>query len=142
MTIMYEEEILCPSCEHKQTVTVWNSINVTLHSELRERLFNEEINAFKCESCGYEALIDIPLLYNDMRLKFCVLYYPEEYLQHEDLYEDFSIEGKIILEGIPKMIQEENKYLYEPHIVFSFDEMINYIIFRETLYEKFKENQQ
>jgi hypothetical protein len=40
------------------------------------------------------------------------------------------------------MIQEGSKYLCEPHIVFSFDEMINYIIFRETLYEKLKENQQ
>jgi len=40
MSIANEVEVTCPSCGHKQEMTVWSSVNVTIDEELRERLFN------------------------------------------------------------------------------------------------------
>lgn len=135
-----QHNFVCPWCKHKQTVTVWESINVTLDPDLRVKLFEGKINVFKCDSCGKETFISIPLMYHDMTKKFCVQYYPPEYLEIEEFYENFDPKGHFLFEGIPKKILEIGEYIMKPHIVFSIEEMILYIIFRETLYQRYFEN--
>ncbi len=76
MTIERMEEIDCPKCGKKQTETIRDTINVTLNPELKEKLFQGEINKFRCKVCGNEAFISLPLFYHDMDKKYCVQYYP------------------------------------------------------------------
>jgi hypothetical protein len=76
MTKERMEEIDCSKCGAKQTETVWCTINVTLNPELKKKLFQGEINRFHCKSCRNEPSISLPLLYHDMRNKYCVQYYP------------------------------------------------------------------
>ena len=136
MSIANEIEVTCPSCGHEQEMTIWSSINVTINEELRERLFNAEINFLTCVRCDHRAFVDTPLMYHDMDKRFCIHYVPEDHLQMEGLYEAFNIDGKEKAFGVRTDIMEESQYLLEPHIVFEMKEMINYIIFRENLYER------
>ena len=76
MTMKRVEEIECPKCGRKQTETLYETINVTLNHDLKQKLFEGEINRFRCKSCGNEAYISLPLLYHDMGRKYCVQYYP------------------------------------------------------------------
>ena len=140
MTHEREEDVSCPSCKKTEKIKFYYSINADLNPELREKLFNVEINVFKCKRCKNEAiLLDIPLLYHDMKRKFQVWYYPVENLKKDDFYNNFSVDGKQTLgdrikEIAPKFILEG--YQSNPHIVFSMQEMLFYIIFRETLYTR------
>ena len=52
MTEIQSVTIPCPDCGFEQNVQVWRSVNVTLDGDLRDRLFNGEINFFECQSCG------------------------------------------------------------------------------------------
>ena len=137
MTDLYEESIRCPSCNQSQNVTVYKSINVTLDPNLRESLFDGQINIFKCNECGQEAFIPIPLLYHDMERQFCVCYYAPENLEHEGFYDQFNSNGE--LAGFEEMLQGSEKtgdYLVKPYIVFDMKDMIYLILFREALFQK------
>ncbi|MGB9592277.1 MAG: CpXC domain-containing protein, partial [Candidatus Kryptoniota bacterium] len=63
---------------------VWESLNVTVDSDLKKKLFAGEINKFECEKCGNKAFVNAPILYHDMEQQFCVQYYPSEMLDDSD----------------------------------------------------------
>lgn len=42
------EEVDCPICKQKHIMTFYNSVNVQLNPELKEKVFNREINAYPC----------------------------------------------------------------------------------------------
>lgn len=135
MTRVGSSEITCPKCGNRQATTLWDSINVRLNPELREKLFNREINIFKCESCGTVAFIGHPLLYNDMKRNYCVQYFPPEFLKDESFLRQYSRDGTLKMEQPVISISEVSRYLLTPHIVFDLIEMVNYIKFRERLFE-------
>ncbi len=45
-------ELECPKCGTRQNVFLYDSINVSIDPNLKEKLFKGEINVFQCE--GYE----------------------------------------------------------------------------------------
>jgi hypothetical protein len=49
MTEMESHKLNCPKCGHLQDTVVWTSLNVSLDPDLREKLFNGEINVFICQ---------------------------------------------------------------------------------------------
>ena len=128
MTSTCEMEVICPSCKHEYTITVWHRINATLDPDLRTRLFQEKVNVGVCDVCGERAFMPVPILYHDMERQFCVMFYPFDldYWANETLVDFFTAEGKLA-ESIP---------VYEPHIVLSFGEMLRYIQLRETIDER------
>ena len=92
-----EERVLgtCPKCGNRQEATLWDSINVRLNPELREKLLKHEINIFKCGSCDTVAFIGHPFLYNDMRRNYCVQYFPPELLKDESFLRQYSRDGRL-----------------------------------------------
>ena len=139
MTMVRQEMVPCPSCKKSQKVTLYDTINVDLNPDLRTKLFNGEINAFKCEHCGHAAhFADVALLYNDMKREFAVWYFPFSSLAQKEFYDDFSADGKLKLNDQLRKLYSMGgikEYLSQTHIVFSMPEMIFYIIFREKLFD-------
>jgi hypothetical protein len=124
-------KLSCPKCKNTQEVVVWESLNVSLDPELRNKLVCGEINIFRCESCNSKVLINSPLLYHDMKREYCVQYFPPKKIEDFEFYDGFTIDGK--LSGLPT-----DNYLVAPHIVFDFNEMIRYIQFRDKLFDNYK----
>jgi hypothetical protein len=58
--------ITCPTCQHQQAFTAWQSINVTLNPELKQKLLDRSLVTFHCEKCGQAAGVNQELLYHDM----------------------------------------------------------------------------
>jgi len=58
--------ITCPSCKQTQDVELYETIDVTEDSDLRQKLIENRLNRVKCEKCGNSFRIDLPLLYKDM----------------------------------------------------------------------------
>jgi len=129
-----EQEITCPECGNEQRAFVWDSLNVSLDPSLRQRLFDGQINTFKCTSCGLEAFVSVPLFYHDMTRQLCVQYLPPEMLDDPSSFELYTTEGELDV-GLP-LEELEAEYLARPHVVFEIAEMLRYIYFRELLYER------
>ena len=128
MTIKYEVKVTCPACGHEQVVEIYQTINVTLDPRLLIDLCAQKINRSKCVSCGESMVLDVPLLYHDMKGEFCIQYIPisEQFLSEE--LSKFASRGT--LRPLKELKLDEENYMYRPHVVFSMEEMVNYINFR------------
>lgn len=81
MTLVRTYNINCPQCGNNQDIPILESINVELNPELRDKLFQWDINIFTCSKCCEKTFNNIVLLYHDMDYQFCVQYYPPEELE-------------------------------------------------------------
>jgi len=147
MTKRRRELLKCPDCGRNEEVELFESINVTLHPELKKKLFNCEINVFNCSHCGFRAFVPLSLMYHDMESKICVQYYPEEILETEDIYKFFTEDGKLKLktenveewkELVDIMEQNMPEYIRALHVVFDMRELVRYVYFRERLAEYYR----
>ena len=53
MSKCHKEEFICPKCQGKGEFDLWESMNVDLNPELREKLFSGEILTFRCPHKDY-----------------------------------------------------------------------------------------
>ena len=72
MTKSREIEVTCPRCQKPSSYEIWDSVNVTITPELREKVLMGELFAFKCKSCGQESNLFYPFLYHDMEHRFWI----------------------------------------------------------------------
>jgi hypothetical protein len=129
-------QLKCPHCGYRQDTFAWTSINVTVNPELKEKLFDGEINMLTCEKCNEKTFINTPLLYHDMEQRYCVQYYPSESIEDDDFFDKFTPDGKLLMSpGIPEEHLKLADHIATPHIVFYIGEMLCYIIFRDKLKE-------
>jgi hypothetical protein len=58
---------------------LWESVNVTLNPELKEKLIERELFRFHCPACGVTSELVFPLLYHDQQRKVMIwLLIPDE----------------------------------------------------------------
>ena len=134
MSVKKEHELTCPSCGNKQKTIIWSAVNVTLDEAMRTRVYEGEVNLFKCEECEHESYIEVPFLYHDMDRKFATHYFPKNSIKKVDFLAKFNEKGllKTDDENLKFDIPE---YLKEVHIVFDMNDLVTYAVFREMLYD-------
>lgn len=74
-------EIACPQCERPYSFDCWDSCNVTLQPDLKERVLSGALFMSACPACGAICRVEYPCLYHDMDKRFMVYMmprYPEE----------------------------------------------------------------
>ena len=138
MTEIQSVTIPCPDCGCEQEVQVWRSVNVTLDGNLRDRLFNGEINRFECQSCGVREFMNVPLMYHDMKRRFAIQYLPEQVIDDDEQLSSYSADGSVNTAHFPPKMVDAASYILRPHIVFNMGEMLRYIVFREKLADREK----
>jgi len=77
-----------------------------------------------------------------MYRKYCVQYYPPESIEDDKFLSQFTSDGRWNFGDIPEIVNNELNYMGNPHIVFSLFDMIQYIKFRERLFEKIENKNQ
>jgi hypothetical protein len=136
---IHEKRIInCPKCQQEKSVTVWSSINSALDPQGRSRLFDGEINRFKCTKCSYESLIPTPLLYHDPERQIAAHYFPPESMKKTEFLDQFDRYGKFVVTA--EVDFDVPEHLKDVHVVFNMNELVSYIIFREMLLEYHQQN--
>ena len=140
-------EVDCPNCRETQEVEVWSSLNTTISPEAKDALLDGGINVFTCSKCEREFYVPAELLYHDPEKRFCVLFASDTSLRDENFLKRFSREGEMLLELVPGLGEGElgrslvnlasklAPYFSSTHVVFSRDELIRYVLFRDLLSE-------
>ena len=132
MTRCDSHRIKCPLCGNKITVILYDSINATLSTKKREELLQGKINVVECPACKKIFKVSKSLLYHDMVINYMVWYYPFESIKHREFFDEFSVDGHLNDDtGLAK--DELPEYAKNVHYVFSMNEMVRYILFREKL---------
>lgn len=124
----------CPNCGHQQKLMIWSAVNVTFDPAMRTKVFEGEINLFKCEECDHESYIEVPFLYHDMDRKFAVHFFPKHSIKNVEFLQKFNSKGLLMTED-ENLKFEVPQYLKEVHIVFDMNDLVTYAVFREMLYD-------
>jgi len=97
-------------------------------------LLRGELHKFECPECKAVKIIEKPFLYHDMENEFMVWFNPFNSLNDIDFFSQFSSDGHL---EIGRGLTDKNalEYAKDVHFVFSMDEMVRYIRFREKLAE-------
>lgn len=74
MSKCHRETITCPNCKTTGDYTCWDSINVDLDPENREKVKNGELFAYICPNCKRKYNIEYETLYHDMSNRFMIQY--------------------------------------------------------------------
>ena len=87
MSQRFLETVECPYCLSKGDFEFWDSVNVDLNPELRERLFNEELFVYHCDKCGHDSMVPYGMIYHDMTHGFMLFFDFEKSpdSEHDDL---------------------------------------------------------
>lgn len=72
MSMMKKVKVVCEECGKEFEAERYDSINVDLDPELREKFLFDELYVFKCPHCGHIHYKPYPVLYHDMKHKFMV----------------------------------------------------------------------
>ncbi len=64
--------LTCDVCGTVQDITAYDSVNVTLNPELKQKLLDGELSKFVCRTCNWSTGIVYPVLYHDMKQKFMI----------------------------------------------------------------------
>ncbi len=137
MSIHRPLELTCNLCRARQTVTVWETVNVMLDPEMKDVVLEQRVNMFACEGCGEPLFVDINFLYNDMEKRFCVRYVSKSEMGNPDSYSQFKKDGSLSLAGPAREMAEASGggYMFHPHCVFSMREVAAYVLFRDLCEE-------
>lgn len=65
-------ELECPFCKEKGNYLLWDSINVTVDPQIKEKALNLSLFDYKCEKCNSISRVNHDSLYHDMDNKFMV----------------------------------------------------------------------
>ncbi len=74
MSEVQMQEIVCPKCGRKEMFKVWDSINIMVDPDMREKVRNDEAFRFHCPDCGTSSMVNYNFLYHEpkeKRLIFC-----------------------------------------------------------------------
>jgi len=135
MTKIEPADISCPGCHTKQTVMLYDSLNVTLDPEVKKDVIDGKINVFKCYNCNAEIIVQKAFLYHDMSQHFCAYFIPNDAVFNDNFIKNqISSDGQMNYE-VSDLVKNnpDFEYFMNPHIVLSMNELIRYVIFRDRI---------
>jgi hypothetical protein len=72
MSMPERVDVTCRHCGEASAFTMWQSLNVQMNPEMKEKLLSLEVFRHTCAKCNKATLIRYPLLYHDMQQKLMV----------------------------------------------------------------------
>ena len=65
MSSQHFEKITCPKCQKDSEFVMYDSVNVSLDPEDKEKIIDGSLFLFKCPECGAEVRIEYGVLYHE-----------------------------------------------------------------------------
>ena len=131
MSIKSKVEIECLRCGNKENMDVWSTINVQINPKVKAEVVEGKINRLHCSICGFESVVPTNLLYHDMEKEFCVYFFPFPSIEREDFSGEFTADARLNLRKTG--VEDPPDYFRNIHVVFTMDELVRYVIFRDKL---------
>lgn len=68
----------CPNCRRSSKFTLWQSINVYLDPQLKQRVLDGSLFVFKCSNCSFQQEVSNSVLYHDQQQRCMIWWIPED----------------------------------------------------------------
>ena len=113
-----EDEVICPECEHEQTITICPAVNVTTDPDMREKVLTGELFLFTCDNCGFAGFAGYPFVYEDKERNGGFLIYLEPDCEDREVGIDGDIADQVIYREKPMRLVPDINSLKEKIFIF------------------------
>ncbi len=113
-----EDVVVCPVCEHEQTITICPSVNVTTDPEMREKVLSGELFEFTCDKCGFAGYAGYPFVYEDKETNGGFLIYLEPDCEDREVGIEGDIADQVIYHERPMRLVPDMNSLKDKIFIF------------------------
>lgn len=111
MTKIKNEVFTCPKCGSKSEIKIYDSINVDLDEDLKEKVLSGEIFSWKCPQCKQEYNIHYDFLYHDLKNDFMIYYSPNGCERINKIVNDMFSKYKGMRSTLCRSTSDYNRFL-------------------------------
>lgn len=113
-----EDIIVCPECDHEQTITICPAVNVTTDPEMREKVLSGDLFMFTCDQCGFCGYAGYPFVYEDKETNGGFLIYLEPECEDREVGVEGDIADQVIYRERPMRLVADVNALKEKVFIF------------------------
>ncbi len=66
MSMMSSGEVICADCGKVIQIEIWETVNVTLDPDIKQRILDGSFYLVQCQACGWSKFLEYNSLYHDM----------------------------------------------------------------------------
>lgn len=115
------EIIPCPHCQQPVEVELWQLLDLGREPDLRRRFLQGEINALRCDSCGANGLLPVPLVVHDPAKEQVIFFIPTDPRMTPDIEAQIQRDlGHTLMEALPAA---PPNYAFRPAYIRDLDEL-------------------
>jgi len=131
----------CPQCQANLPAEVTNIVDVGKDADLKQRFLGGRINAIECPTCGFQGILNTPLLYHDPENELLLSYVPPDLSLPADQRERML--GDLVNQVMASLPPERRKgYLLQPKSFLTLDSLIQEVLHAEGIDEEAMARQQ
>jgi hypothetical protein len=138
---MPQTQTTCPRCRQPIMANIEQLFNVGADPEAKQRFLSGQFNVAQCQSCGYQGMIPVPLVYHDNEKEYLLTYFPPE-LGVPVTEQERSV-GPLIKRVMDQLPAEQRKaYLFNPQTMLTLQGMIEKVLEGEGVTKEMLDMQQ
>ncbi|MHC1740025.1 MAG: CpXC domain-containing protein [Anaerolineaceae bacterium] len=117
----------CPRCHQPIVAEVQQLFDMSTEPAAKQHLLSRSTNVSRCQSCGYEGMISVPVVYHDPEKELLLTYFPPEL--GLPVNEQEKQIGPLINQVVNSLPAEKRKgYLFQPQIMLTYQTLIDRIL--------------
>jgi len=110
---MPKTRINCPNCRQPIVADIDQLFDVGVDPAIKQQFLSGAYNLIRCQVCGYEGMVAVPIVYHDPQKELLLTYVPQELNLPRD--EQERVIGGLINQIVNRLPQEQRKgYLLRP----------------------------
>jgi hypothetical protein len=131
----------CPRCHQPMLAEVQQLFDMNTDPTAKQKLLSRTTNVSRCQACGYEGSISVPLVYHDPEKELLLTYFPPELgVAVNDQEKQI---GPLINQVVSALPAEKRKgYLFQPQVMLTYQTLIDRILEADGITKEMLEAQQ
>jgi uncharacterized protein YjgD (DUF1641 family) len=124
---MPRTQIACPNCRQPVVAEVEQLFDVGADPQAKQKLLNGAVNVIRCQNCGFQGQIPVPIVYHDPSKELLLTYFPAE-LNTPVMEQEKQI-APFMNRVVNNLKQEQRKaYLFKPQQMFTYQNLVEKVL--------------
>ena len=131
----------CPRCHQPIVADVQQLFDMSTDPTAKQRLLSRSTNVAHCQSCGFEGLLSVPIVYHDNEKELLLTYFPPEMgLAVNEQEKQLGPMINQIVNALP--VEKRKGYLFQPQTMLTYQTLIDRILEADGITKEMLEAQQ
>ena len=131
----------CPNCRQPLVAEIQQVIDVKENPQLKELLLAGGLNVVRCQVCGFQGPLPVPLVYHDREKELLLTFTPPD--AGKTMEEKESALAPLLKQVTDSLKPEERKgYLFQPQAMLTMNNLVKNVLKADGITEEMIEAQQ